>query len=250
MTVYKLRKDERSAVASLLMTVVRALIMVTMFYILFTVLGVRTSPIRGNFIVYIMTGIFMFMTHNAGIQAVMSAEGPVSALMKHAPMNTAISISSGALAALYKQFLACTVLLLFTNTFLEPVNIEHLLPCVAMFLLAWFSGCCIGLVFRAAQPWWPRGVLILSQFYMRLNMFTSGKMVVANTLPHFMLRMFDWNPLFHVIDQTRGFAFVNYTPHNSSIMYPVYVSLSLAMIGLMGEFVSRNSVSISWSAGR
>ena len=28
----------------------------------------------------------------------------------------------------------------------------------------------------------PRGVSVASQFYMRLNMFTSGKMVVANTL--------------------------------------------------------------------
>ena len=91
---------------------------------------------------------------------------------------------------------------------------------------------------------------VASQFYMRLNMFTSGKMVVANTLPHFMLRAFDWNPLFHVIDQTRGFAFINYSPQNSNLMYPIYVALALAMIGLMGEFVTRNQVSLSWTAGR
>ncbi|NHF73594.1 ABC transporter permease [Paracoccus sp. 12-3] len=250
MTVYKLRKSERSAIVGLLMTILRGMMMVAVFYALFTIIGVRTSPIRGNFIVYIMTGIFMFMTHNQAITAVMSAEGPVSPLMKHTPMNTAISISAAALAALYQQLLACTVLLLFTNTFIEPLGIDRLVPCLGMFLLAWFTGCCIGLVFRAAQPWWPRGITIISQFYMRMNMFTSGKMVVANTLPHFVLRMFDWNPLFHVIDQTRGFAFINYTPHNSSLMYPIYVSIALAMIGLMGEFVTRNQVSLSWTAGR
>ena len=250
MTVYKLRKGERSPIVSLLMTMVRGLVMVASFYALFAILGVRTSPIRGNFIVYIMTGIFMFMTHNQAIQAVMSADGPVSPLMKHTPMNTAISISAAALASLYQQVLACTVLLLFTNTFIEPLGIDRLLPCLGMFLLAWFTGCCIGLVFRAAQPWWPRGINVLSQFYMRMNMFTSGKMVVANTLPHVVLRMFDWNPLFHVIDQTRGFAFINYVPHNSNVLYPIYVSLALAMIGLMGEFVTRNQVSLSWTAGR
>ncbi|MBA4490771.1 ABC transporter permease [Paracoccus sp. S1E-3] len=250
MTVYKLRKGERSAIVGLLMTILRGLMMVAGFYALFMILGVRDSPIRGNFIVYIMTGIFMFMTHNQGIMAVMSAEGPVSPLMKHTPMNTAISISASALASLYQQVLACTVLLLFTNTFIEPLGIEQLIPCIGMFLLAWFSGCCIGMVFRAAQPWWPRGVMIASQFYMRMNMFTSGKMVVANTLPHFILRAFDWNPLFHIIDQTRGFAFINYTPHNSSLLYPIYVTMVLAMIGLMGEFVTRNEVSLSWTAGR
>lgn len=250
MTVYKLRKGERTPIVGLLMTMLRGMMMVAGFYALFMIIGVRDSPIRGNFIVYIMTGIFMFMTHNQGIMSVMSAEGPVSPLMKHTPMNTAISISASALAALYQQVLTCTVLLLFTNTFIEPLGIDRLIPCIGMLLLAWFSGCCIGLVFRAAQPWWPRGVSVASQFYMRMNMFTSGKMVVANTLPHAVLRIFDWNPLFHVIDQTRGFAFINYDPHNSSLMYPVYVSLALAMVGLMGEFVTRNHVSLSWTAGR
>lgn len=39
-------------------------------------------------------------------------------------------------------------------------------------------------------------------------------------------------------------------PHNSSVMYPIYASLALAMVGLMGEFVTRNQVSLSWVAGR
>ncbi|TKW66488.1 MAG: ABC transporter [Paracoccus denitrificans] len=250
MTVYKLRKGDRNAIVGLLMTIVRAMLMIAFFMVFFYVLQVRSSPIKGNFIVYIMTGIFMFMTHNKGIQAVLTAEGPVSPLMKHTPMNTAITISASALAALYQQLLACVVLLVFTNTFIEPLGIDRIYPCLGLFLLAWFSGCAIGLVFRAAQPWWPKGVGMISQIYMRLNMVTSGKMFVANTLPSAMLMMFSWNPLFHIIDQTRGFAFVNYTPHNSSLMYPVYFSIAVAMIGLMGEFVTRNSVSLSWSAGR
>ncbi|SDD97556.1 ABC-type polysaccharide/polyol phosphate export permease [Paracoccus isoporae] len=250
MTVYKLRRGERNAVAGLMMVVLRGLIMVSVFYLIFFVIGIRSSPIRGSMIVYIMSGIFMFMSHNMAIQQIMTAEGPVSPLMKHAPMNTIIALLAAAFSVLYNQFLAAAVLLLMANTFIEPLNIEYLVPCIGMFILAWFTGCCIGLLFRALQPWWPKGVAMISQLYRRLNMITSGKMVVANTLPPMMLNMFDWNPLFHVIDQTRGYAFVNYTPHNSSLTYPIYAGLVLMMLGLMGDFVNRDKVSLSWSAGR
>jgi ABC-type polysaccharide/polyol phosphate export permease len=73
-----------------------------------------------------------------------------------------------------------------------------------MYLLAWGSGCAIGLIFMALKPWAPDVVTIVQLVYVRANMIASGKMFVANTLPGFMLAMFDWNPLFHIIDQTRG----------------------------------------------
>jgi ABC-type polysaccharide/polyol phosphate export permease len=86
--------------------------------------------------------------------------------------------------------------------------------------------------------------------YQRVNMIASGKMFVANMLPPTMLAMFDWNPLFHVIDQCRGFVFANYFPHNSSIDYPVIVGLVLVMLGFMGEFYTRQYASSSWEARR
>jgi ABC-type polysaccharide/polyol phosphate export permease len=81
-------------------------------------------------------------------------------------------------------------------------------------------------------------------------MIASGKMFVANTLPAYMLAMFDWNPLFHCIDQMRGFVFVNYLPRNSSIEYPLYVTIVLMMIGMLGEFYTRQQASLSWDARR
>ncbi len=81
-------------------------------------------------------------------------------------------------------------------------------------------------------------------------MVASGKMFLANSLPPSRLIMFSWNPLFHTIDQSRGFNFINYTPHNSSIEYPFYLSLGLIMIGLLGEFYTRHRASLSWGARR
>ena len=81
-------------------------------------------------------------------------------------------------------------------------------------------------------------------------MIASGKMFVANSLPSFMLAMFDWNPFFHLIDQARGFAFINYFPRNSNWEYSIYVTISLLMLGLMGEFYTRRHASVSWDARR
>jgi ABC-type polysaccharide/polyol phosphate export permease len=81
-------------------------------------------------------------------------------------------------------------------------------------------------------------------------MIASGKMFVVNMLPPTMYKMFSWNPLFHNIDQARGFIFINYFPHKTSLMYPVYVGIVLVMLGLIGEFYTRRHASLSWSARR
>ena len=65
-----------------------------------------------------------------------------------------------------------------------------------------------------------------------------------------MLSIFDWNPLFHCIDQIRGDIFLNYNPHFSSPTYPLYVALVLLMLGLLGEFYTRRHASVSWNASR
>lgn len=234
----------------LVMSIAQSLMMIVVLYLMFYVLQVRSSPIRGNFVVYIMTGIFMFLTQNMAMGAVLGAEGPISGIMKHAPLNPFIAIVASALAVLFRQTLACLTLLLLTHALIEPINAEYPIACLGMFLLAWFTGCCIGLMFRAAMPWWPKGIGLISTFYMRANMFTSGKIFVANTIPSIMLPLFTWNPLFHIIDQTLGFAFVNYTPRNSDLLYPIFVAIAFLMIGLVWDFVNRNHISLSWTISR
>ncbi len=171
-------------------------------------------------------------------------------MMNHAPMNTTISITSAALGCLYIQTLSLVVVLFVYDVVAGPIEILDPVGAYGMVLLSWFSGVAVGLVFLAIKPWFPGFVGIASQVYARANMIASGKMFVANTLPGYMLAMFDWNPLFHCIDQARGFVFINYNPHYSSVSYPLYVSLALIMVGLMGEFYTRKHVSASWGAGK
>ena len=75
-------------------------------------------------------------------------------------------------------------------------------------------------------------------------------MFVANTLSSSMLVMFEWNPLFHIVDQTRGYVFLHYNPHFTSSSYPVYFGIGLIMVGMMAEFYTRKNASVSWNAGR
>jgi ABC-type polysaccharide/polyol phosphate export permease len=249
-TVRSVRKTHSNALMSILMNILQTVIFVLAFYLLFVVLGMRGTAIRGDFLLYIFTGIFLYMVHTRTVTAVLASEGPASAMMKHAPMTTAIAISAAALSTLYVQVLSMAVVLYFYHVIWGPITIHDWRGAFGMVLLSWYSGFAVGLVFLALKPWFPSAVNILSMVYTRANMIASGKMFVANQMPGSLLVFFDWNPLFHAIDQARGYTFVNYFPHNSSLTYPLYVSLALMMVGLMGEFYTRKHASVSWSARR
>ena len=154
-----------------------------------------------------------------------------------------------ALAALYRSTFSALVILGLYYLW-KPFELEDPVACYAMLLLSWASGCTVGLIFLSLSPWSPGLTNVLTTVYTRVNMIASGKMFVANMMPGFLLDAFDWNPLFHLIDQNRGFVFINYTPHNSNLAYPFYFTLTMLMIGLMAEFVTRNAISLSWSAAR
>ncbi|CAN0582107.1 unnamed protein product, partial [Ectocarpus sp. 12 AP-2014] len=203
--VRSIRKQHNNAIMAIAVNMLQMVVFVLAFYVMFWVLGMRSAQIRGDFLVYIMTGIFLYMTHIKALGAVVGSDGPASPIMKHAPMNTAIAIGSAALGALYIQILSMFVVLYIYHAAFTPIEIHDPIGCLAMMLLAWFTGVALGLVLLAIKPWFPTFVQFFSQIYQRANMIASGKMFVANSLPGFMLAMFDWNPLFHIIDQSRGF---------------------------------------------
>lgn len=248
--VRSVRATHNNAFIAIGKNLLQIVVFVAAFYVMFSVLGLRNNAVRGDFLLYVMSGIFLFMCHTKAVSAVARSEGPNSAMMQHAPMNTIVAICAAALGSLYIQVLTMFVILFIYHVAFQPIHIEEPIPAFGMMLLSWFSGCCIGLVFLAIRPWFPTFVSLGTTIYQRANMIASGKMFLANTLPGFMLPIFDWNPLFHSIDQARGFVFINYNPFNSNWEYTVKVSLILLMIGLMGEFYTRRNASLSWSARR
>ena len=75
-TVHTLRQTHANAVIGILITMMQSVLMVAGFLAMYWVMGVKRSPIRGDFIVYIMSGIFMFMAHAQAIGAVAGAGSP------------------------------------------------------------------------------------------------------------------------------------------------------------------------------
>ncbi|MCK0097530.1 ABC transporter permease [Yoonia sp. F2084L] len=248
--VRRARSGHRNAVVSMALNMVQGLTMIFAFWIFFQILGLRSSPIRGDMLLYIMTGIFVYLTHIKAVNAVMGSGGPTSPMMLHRPMNTIVAILASALSALYLQIITLTVILVIYHIAFTPVHIHDPIAALGLLILAWFSGCAAGMIFLALKPWFPRFIATIKPLYIRINMIASGKLFVVNTLPAAMIAMFDWNPLFHIIDQMRGAVFLHYNPQFTNLEYPIYLSLVLIMIGLMGEFFARQHVSVSWFAGR
>lgn len=248
--VRSVRKQHNNAFAAIALNMMQTVMFVLAFYVMFSILGMRAAAVRGDFLVYLMSGIFLYLTHVKALGAVAGSEGPASPMMQHAPMNTIIAIASAAVGALYIQVLSLFVILFIYHVAFTPITIDQPVAAFGMMLISWFTGCALGLVMLAIKPWFPSFVSLFMTVYQRANMIASGKMFLANTLPGYMLAMFDWNPLFHSIDQARGFAFINYNPRYSDWEYPIWVGLVLLMIGLMGEFYTRRHASLSWNARR
>jgi ABC-type polysaccharide/polyol phosphate export permease len=248
--VRSVRSKHNNAFMALGLNVMQTLLMVAAFYLMFSILGLKGSAVRGDFLLYVMSGIFLFITHTKAVSAVANAEGPSSPMMQHAPMNTVVAILSAAIGSLYIQVMSLFIVLFIYHVGFTPVYIEEPIPAFGMLLLSWIGGVGVGLILLVLKPWFPNLVGIVTTVYQRANMIASGKMFLANAMPSFMLSMFDWNPLFHCIDQARGYIFVNYNPHFSNWEYAAWVSLVLIMLGLMGEFYTRRHVSLSWGAGR
>lgn len=249
-TVRSVRGGNTNAVIGIMLNIVQSLVMIAMFLAMYLLIGLKSSPIRGDFLLYVMSGVFLFRTHIQAVSSTQGAANSLGSMMQHAPMNTIISITSAALASLYKQVFAIIVILGIYHLAFTPITIDNPIGAMGMLILAWFSGLGVGLIFAALNPWFTKFTTVASNLYRRANMIASGKMFLVNTLPSNMIALFSWNPLFHIIDQNKGFVFLHYTPRVTSIDYALQVSIVLIFIGMMGEYYTRQYVSASWSAGK
>ncbi len=248
--VHQIRKSHKNAVIGLALNIIQILIFIGVMYFVMYIMGRTGMRLRGDKLVYIVSGIAMFITHIKTMGAVTGADGPTSAMMKHSPMNTIVAIAAASLSTLYTQVLSIAIILYGYHCIFAPVTIDQPVPTFFMFMLSWVSGIGLGLIVRSITPWSPTFFGFVATVYKRANVIASGKMLVANATPMAILQYFDWNPLFHIIDQARGFIFLNYYPRNSSVEYPVKMTIVFFIIGLMCEYYTRKYQSASWGVGK
>lgn len=248
--VRSVRSQHHNAVLAIIVNIVQILALVAVFYTIMSFLGPRVAKIRGEFILFLLSGVFLFITHIKSVSAIAGVGTGNNPMMLHSPMNMMVVLLATAFGMLYTQMVTIAIILFLYVVAVSPIEVQDPGGAFAMLMLAWFTGCSIGVVFMALKPWFPGTVTILTSVYRRLNMIFSGKMFVANALGGATLALFAWNPLFHIIDQCRGFIFRNYYPRNTSWEYALWVGVALLMIGLLGIFFSRQHESQSWNARR
>jgi len=245
--VYNIRKSDGNALRGLFKEIMQMIIMLSVFYFMITVLGLRGAAVRGSFVLFLMSGIFLFMTHIKAVGNVAGSGGAANPMLKHAPVSTLLLIVSAALSTLYIQILSMAVILLIAHVLIEPVIFYNFKGFMFCFFIAWSSGVAIGIFFLSLTPFLPTTMGIITTIYQRANMIFSGKMFLASTLPGYILPMFIWNPLFHSIDQARGYTFVNYSAHVTNLTYPIILTFAFLVMGMMFEHWARKYVSESWS---
>lgn len=219
-----------------------------LFYVISVFMG-RGGAIRGSLVMFLLTGVVLFVVHVRAIASVRGASTASSAIMMHAPMTVILSIISKAFGGLYLQTVAVVIIVTFLWVFGADLSVYHPAGLVLPTFFAWASGISMGMIFMVLAPMFPFIIKTVSPLYQRAQMFTSGKFIPAAYMPSLMVPYFYWNPLFHCIDQARVATFVNYNSDVTTMAYPIGFTLAALLFGLMGEFWARKTLSRSKHGG-
>lgn len=213
----------------------QTILLVGVFYMVSVLSGFGTAMIRGDLLIYLITGVFLFNLHVKSVGAILAS----SRAAGKARADRVLSTAAAALGCLYTQLYSVAIVLGLYFAFVEHISIHRPYGALAMLVLSWISGVAVGLIFLSIKQRAAGLSGFLSQAYSRINMIGSGQMFVANMLPAKVLVYFEWNPLFHIIDQARGFAFLNYNPWFSNLTYPALATFILLVVGLLAEGAAR-----------
>lgn len=215
---------------ALAQSVLQSILLVGSFFVMSGALGLSGPAIRGDLLIYLMTGVFLFNLHARTVMAVLASEGSTAEVRMYRASPILMTLGS-ALGALYVQVITALLLFFAYHVFWKAIDIRPLLNGLPLLVILWMGSIGTGQVLLAVKKIAPRMAMSLAQAWTRVAMLTSGSMFVANALPAKILPMVSWNPLFHLIDQMRGAVFVNYSSHISSAAYPAIASVCAIIAG-------------------
>lgn len=246
LVVRDLRTEHKNAALGILISISQPLLMGLLFYGFMQIMGGARGQVRGDSLTFIITGFIIFFAHIRTVSAV--AISLRQDMLNHQRLTPFLMICVKAIGQLYKNTFAL-IIMLALNYLLRDVYemFDPLLFMSAMFW-CWLSGVAVGSIFLAINRYFSWGVM-LNTTYIRIMFFTSGKFFVANNLPSTVRPFFDWNPLFHLLDQGRGAVFMNYSARTTSMDYAIMVTLGLLVIGFLTESYVRRHYNASHLPG-
>lgn len=243
LTVRDLRTEHKNAALGILISIAQPLVAGLVFYGFITLLGGQAGKVRGDDLTFVLIGFVLFFMHVRTAAAVAGALN--RSMMNHQRLSPFLLICVKAVGSAYKHTLAIAVLLALNYLLRGVHEMQEPGLFAAATFLCWLGGVAVGTLFLGLNRYVTWGPVVQTA-YVRIMFFTSGKFFVANSLPSTFRMFMDWNPLFHLLDQGRDAAFVNYTARTTSMDYPLAVILVLIVLAMLVE----NWVRVRYSASK
>ncbi|MEL6426360.1 MAG: hypothetical protein AAFQ33_13005, partial [Pseudomonadota bacterium] len=146
--VREFRSATGGAMLAFLMAIAQPMLLFAVFWIAYTILG-RTGLIRGDFLLFMMTGIFLFIVHIKAVQVMKKSGGGLSGMIFYAKTSAMLGILASAIHALYLNILAITVIMGTAYLLRGYLEVYDPAGLIGPFFFAWTSGLAVGVLFQA-----------------------------------------------------------------------------------------------------
>lgn len=175
---------------------------------------------------------------NTGINAVGANQG-LLVYPAVRPLDTFIARFLYELLTTVFSFLLFCVIALWMGIELSFANLDVLLAC---FVITWFIGCGIGLIFGVATAHFKEAEKLVT-IVQRPLMFISAVLHPLSALPESGQKLLLLNPLVHTIELARNSLFPFYPAEGPNLAYPAAFAIIVLSVGLTLFHGNRNYLS-------
>lgn len=239
LVVRSIRQESGGALIGFLRGVLMALGFCIIFYVFITFFGLAGLTVRGDTMIFILIGVGFFFAMKFTMAKAMGAMKSSWKMAAHPHLSPILFVYADSIAMFYNWFLAIVVIFFGNSLYTGKMELEEPIMFFPIFFLTWLIGVAVGMIvgYLLVEFSWAR---MLKRVLFKAMFFTSGKFTNANVLPGEMLAVMKWNPLFHLIDQMRGAAFVNYNAKHTNMVYPTVVCFVLLVVAhLLYDYMLR-----------
>lgn len=118
------------------------------------------------------------------------------------------------------------------------IAMQDFLTFLLINILLIFLSLGVGVLLCVASAYWEDTVKVVGMMIMPMYIM-SGIFFTATMIPQKYLYLFDWNPIFHIIELIRQAMFVSYTSPVGDWQYVAFCALVANAVGLMLYQISR-----------
>lgn len=200
---------------------------------IFSLVG-RQPPFGASLALFFATGILILQFFNELSRKLMTVFNANRALLTYPIIKDVDTLLARSILIIVTYMI---IMLVYFSS-LITLNLAHLPAHIEQVLYAFFSTALLGVgmgatnvIIRSIWGTWDQIEKILT----RPLFLISGIFYVPSYLPSEAINLLKWNPVLHLIEWFREGFYPNYNSLVLDRAYPIYIGISLLVIGLFGE---------------